>query len=81
MKSRVTGMVLGLVVLTACGASSTAAADTQPNMNPRTGWVVVREDRQVGVSKVCDGSTLIYHAFAYNGNGGLAVIANSPECS
>lgn len=75
-------MTAALVVLAACGTSSTtAAAETPPNTNPKAGWVVVRDDKGITVSKVCDGTTLVYHAFAYSGNGGLAVIANSPECS
>ncbi|HRC28028.1 MAG TPA: hypothetical protein PKV96_01455 [Candidatus Saccharimonas sp.] len=79
MKSRLIGMTAALVVLTACGASSTtAAAETPPNTNPKAGWVVVRNNGGGALFKVCDGSTLVY---AFNSNGGLAVIANSPECS
>lgn len=72
---------------------STASAPTElpkttANTDPRKGWVVVqRRDKQDGVyipevTKKCDGTTLVYFSWLYtDGPGGIAVIANSPECA
>jgi hypothetical protein len=62
-----------VTLLAACAAPRAEEVNT----SPEDGWVYV--DNLAGLSKGCDGTTLVYHYGGYQG--GVAVVPNSPECA
>ncbi len=89
---KIVACTLVLVGLTACADTTptgTAVEDgaTAPrngdNTDPREGWVVVYSDAGRTITKICDGTTLIYWGKGGVGRtsyGGPAAIPDSPEC-
>lgn len=82
------GLLPSLNLSPKASPSAPATPSAPPNTDPRTGWVIVEKLQGEEISKKCDGTTLVYKnlGFQWAGRqtyplaGGVAVIADSPEC-
>lgn len=67
--------VLVVAIVMATNGLKPATGSPPPNTDPRNGPVHVYGS----IDKICDGTTLVYYDTDGDA-GGVAVVANSPEC-
>lgn len=75
---------------TATTEGSTISPELDSTNQPNIDWQTVDQNcfdepdckrAMSSVEKGCDGTTLLYKSYTYNGQGGITAVPNSPECT